>query len=202
MFVEIVFFFVLLVGFIIISIMVSNLEIVLLKILGIRFLRIVRVFFIIVFVILLFVFFVNNFIYIKLLVKINFYRRGEIDEILKLFIIKENVFFINNIEGYLYLMGKINREIGFVENIEVVKFNIEIFKLKEIIIVKSVKFDIEENKWIFSNVNIYNVEIKEIIVKIEYKFNLYKDDLSNFIKVLVEDFRMLIIKELKKIIKE
>ena len=125
-----------------------------------------------------------------------------VDETLKLPTTKENAFFINNTEGYLYLMGKINRETGLAENIEVVKFNTEISKPKEIITAKSAKFDTEENKWIFSNVNIYNVETKETTAKIEYKSNLYKDDPSNFIKASAEDPRMLTIKELKKTIKE
>ena len=126
MFVETAPLSVLLAGLITISIMASNLEIVSLKTSGIRFLRIVRAPLIIAFVISLFVFFVNNSIYTKSLAKINFYRRGEIDETLKLPTTKENAFFINNTEGYLYLMGKINRETGLAENIEVIKFDTEI----------------------------------------------------------------------------
>ena len=46
-------------------------------------------------------------------------------------------------------MGKINRETGVAENIEIVKFENEISKPKEIITAKSAKFDTEEKKWIF-----------------------------------------------------
>ena len=202
MFVETAPLSVLLAGLITISIMASNLEIVSLKTSGIRFLRIVRAPLIIAFVISLIVFFINNSIYTKSLAKINFYRRGEVDESLKLPTTKENAFFINNTDGYLYLMGEINRETGVAENIEVVKFDTEISKPKEIITAKSAKFDAEENKWIFSNVNIYNVDTKETITKTEYKSDLYKDDPSNFIRASAEDPRMLTIKELKKTIKE
>ena len=202
MFVETAPLSVLLAGLITISIMASNLEIVSLKTSGIRFLRIVRAPLIIAFVISLIVFFINNSIYTKSLAKINFYRRGEVDESLKLPTTKENAFFINNADGYLYLMGEINRETGVAENIEVVKFDTEISKPKEIITAKSAKFDTEENKWIFSNVNIYNVDTKETITKTEYKSKLYKDNPSNFIRASAEDPRMLTIKELKKTIKE
>ena len=99
-------------------------------------------------------------------------------------------------------MGKINRETGMAENIEIVKFETEISKPKEIITAKSAKFDKEENKWIFTNVNIYNVDSKETVAKTEYKSDLYKDDPSNFIRASAEDPRMLTIKELKKTIKE
>ena len=184
MFVETAPLSVLLAGLITISIMASNLEIVSLKTSGIRFLRIVRAPLIIAFVISLIVFFINNSIYTKSLAKINFYRRGEVDESLKLPTTKENAFFINNTDGYLYLMGQINRETGVAENIEVIKF------------------DTEENKWIFSNVNIDNMNTKETITKSEYKSELYKDDPSNFIRASAEDPRMLTIKELKKTIKE
>ena len=81
-------------------------------------------------------------------------------------------------------------------------FDTEISNPKEIIIAKSAKFDTEENKWIFSNVNIYNMNTKETITKSEYKSELYKDDPSNFIRASAEDPRMLTIKELKKTIKE
>ena len=202
MFVETAPLSVLLAGLITVSIMASNLEIVSLKTSGIRFLRIVRAPLIIAFVISLIVFFINNSIYTKSLAKINFYRRGEVDESLKLPTTKENAFFINNTDGYLYLMGKINRETGMAENIEVIKFETEISKPKEIITAKSAKFDIDENKWIFSNVNIYNVDTKETVTKTEYKSDLYKDDPSNFIRASAEDPRMLTIKELKKTIKE
>ena len=163
---------------------------------------IVRAPLIIAFVISLIVFFINNSIYTKSLAKINFYRRGEVDESLKLPTTKENAFFINNTDGYLYLMGQINRETGVAENIEVVEFDTEISSPKEIITAKSAKFDTKENKWIFSNVNIYNVDTKETVTKTEYKSKLYKDDPSNFIKASAEDPRMLTIKELKKTIKE
>ena len=109
MFVETAPLSILLAGLITISIMASNLEIVSLKTSGIRFLRIVRAPLIIAFVISLFVFFVNNSIYTKSLAKINFYRKGEIDASLRLPKTKENAFFINNNDGYIYLMG---REIG------------------------------------------------------------------------------------------
>ena len=202
MFVETAPLSVLLAGLITVSIMASNLEIVSLKTSGIRFLRIVRAPLIIAFVISLIVFFINNSIYTKSLAKINFYRRGEVDESLKLPTTKENAFFINNTDGYLYLMGKINRETGVAENIEVVKFETQISKPKEIITAKSAKFDTDEDKSIFSNVNIYNVDTKETVTKTEYKSDLYKDDPSNFIRASAEDPRMLTIKELKKTIKE
>ncbi|WP_427170432.1 LptF/LptG family permease [Fusobacterium nucleatum] len=202
MFVETAPLSVLLAGLITISIMASNLEIVSLKTSGIRFFRIIRAPLIIAFMISLFVFFINNSIYTKSLAKINFYRKGEVDNSLKLPTTKENAFFINSTEGYLYLMGKINRETGVAENIEIIKFDMEISKPKEIIIAKSAKFDTKENKWLFNNVNIYNVNTKETVTKTEYKSELYKDDPSNFIRASAEDPRMLTIKELKKTIKE
>ena len=94
------------------------------------------------------VFFVNNSIYTKSLAKINFYRRGEIDETLKLPTTKENAFFINNNDGYIYLMGNINRETGLAEKIEIVVYENEISKPVEIITAQSGKYD-KENKKLF-----------------------------------------------------
>ena len=169
MFVETAPLSVLLAGLITVSIMASNLEIVSLKTSGIRFLRIVRAPLIIAFIISLLVFFVNNSIYTKSLAKINFYRKGEIDASLRLPTTKENAFLINNTDGYIYLMGNINRETGLAEKIEIVVYENEISKPVEIITAQSGKYDKDNKKWLLSGVNIYNVEKKKTITKVEYE---------------------------------
>ena len=202
MFVETAPLSVLLAGLITISIMASNLEIVSLKTSGIRFLRIVRAPLIIAFIISLFVFFVNHSIYTKSLAKINFYRKGEIDASLRLPKTKENAFFINNTDGYIYLMGNINRETGEAEKIEIVIYDTEISKPVEIITAQSGKYDKDNKKWLLSGVNIYNVETKKNITKVAYDSDRFGEDPNNFIRAAAEDPRMLTIKELKKTIKE
>lgn len=202
MFVETAPLSVLLAGLITVSIMASNLEIVSLKTSGIRFLRIVRAPLIIAFIISLLVFFVNNSIYTKSLAKINFYRKGEIDASLRLPMTKENAFLINNTDGYIYLMGNINRETGLAEKIEIVVYENEISKPVEIITAQSGKYDKDNKKWLLSGVNIYNVETKKTITKVEYDSDRFVEDPNNFIRAAAEDPRMLTIKELKKTIKE
>nr|WP_314530481.1 LptF/LptG family permease [uncultured Fusobacterium sp.] len=202
MFVETAPLSILLAGLITISIMASNLEIVSLKTAGIRFSRIVRAPLIISFAVAIFVFFINNSIYTKSLAKINFYRKGEVDNSLKLPTTKENAFYINNEKGYLYLMRTVNRETGEAEGIELVSFDGKLSNPTEVVTAKTGKFDFQENRWIFSGVNIYNIVTKEMKAEENYKDDRFIDSPNNFIKVSAEDPRMLTIKELKKTIKE
>ena len=99
-------------------------------------------------------------------------------------------------------MGNINRETGNAEKIEIVVYDTEISKPVEIITAQSGKYDKDNKKWMLSGVNIYNVETKKNITKVEYDSDRFREDPNNFIRAAAEDPRMLTIKELKKTIKE
>lgn len=193
---------VLLAGLILSSTMASNLEIVSLKTSGIKFSRIFLTPIIISFFISILVFFINNTIYTNSLIKINLLRGKEIEKNVKLPVEKENAFYRNINENYLYFIKKINRETGLAEMLEIVKFKDNISNPTEIITAKNAKFDFEKKVWVLNDVNIYNPNNKKNKFYPSYTDNIYNDEPDNFIKLGGLDPRMQTIKNLKKIIKE
>ena len=192
---------ILLAGLITISIMASNLEIISLKTSGIRFFRIVRAPLVISFFVSIFVFFIYNSIYTKSLENVNLLRGRSTESNVQLPEEKENAF-LRNIEGnYLYFIKKINRVKGEAENIEIIIYNNEIAKLKEIITAKKAIYNNEKKLWFFKDVNIYDAETKTTNFLSDYTNPKFSDEPNSFIRFSGIDPRMQTISELKKSIK-
>ena len=118
-----------------ISSMASNLEIISLKTAGISFKRIVLFPIFISAVIAIIVFLINDSLYPYSVRKNREIKDGG-NTRREMPVEKRNAFLRGENSNYVYLMGKINRETGFGENIEIVDLNEEFNKVERIITAK------------------------------------------------------------------
>lgn len=182
-----------------VSSMASNLEIISLKTSGISFRRIVLFPIIISGIISIMVFFVNDSFYPNMQ-KINrSIRNGEVYEKKVAPLTKINAFLHGDNKDYVYLMGKINRETGVAENVEIIDLNKEFSKPIRIITTHKAKYDFKNKYWVLEKAHIYYGEDKTETKK-NFIDSKYNDEPDKFITVSVEP-RTLSISGLKKAIK-
>lgn len=181
-----------------VSQMASNLEIISLKTSGISFRRIVRMPIILSFFISIAVFFVNDSVYPTAL-KINRdLRRGEVDT--RIAPTEKSNAFLRG-EDYVYLFGKINRETGIGNDVQVIDLNKDFTKIERIIMAKEGKYNQEKKHWEFFKAVIINGEKREEKTIENFSEPKYDETPDKFITLNVEA-RTLKIKELKKSIQE
>lgn len=184
-----------------ISSMASNLEIISLKTAGISFKRIVLFPVLISAVIAVIVFFINDSLYPYSVRKNREIKDGDRAK-REMPAEKRNAFLRGENSNYVYLMGKINRETGFGENIEIVDLNESFDKVERIVTAKEGRYNFSKKVWVLKDANIYNGEklekAKEVKIFTEDK---YDDEPDKFITKSVEP-KTLTIKELKKSIRE
>lgn len=184
-----------------VSTMASNLEIISLKTSGIKFRRIVLFPIIISALISLGVFFVNDTLY-PISLKINRDLRNGNQSVRVAPLEKRNAFLRGEKSNYVYLMGKINRESGFAENIEIIDLNSSFDKIERIITSKSGRYNFSKGVWVLKDANIYyGDETKKGETKEYFSDEKYIDNPENFITLSVEP-RTLTIKDLKKNIRD
>lgn len=115
---------------------------------------------------------------------------------------KRNAFLRGENSNYVYLMGKINRETGFGENIEIVDLNEEFNKVERIITAKEGRYNFSKKVWVLKDANIYDGEKLEKPKEVKiFTENKYDDEPEKFITKSVEP-KTLTIKELKKSVRE
>lgn len=184
-----------------ISSMASNLEIISLKTAGVSFKRIVLFPIIISGIIAVSVFIINDSLYPYSL-KINReIRSGEsMDQEAPLE--KNNAFLRGENGNYIYLMGKINRETGFGENIEIVDLNESFDKVERIITAKEGRYNFTKKMWMLKDANIFDGEkVQKPVTEKIFAEEKYNDEPDKFITQRVTP-RTLTIKELKKAVRE
>lgn len=184
-----------------VSSMASNLEVISLKTAGISFKRIVLFPIFISAVIAIIVFLINDSLYPYSVRKNREIKDGG-NTRREMPVEKRNAFLRGENSNYVYLMGKINRETGFGENIEIVDLNEEFNKVERIITAKEGRYNFTKKVWVLKDANIYNgKELKKAEEVKLFTEDKYDDEPDKFITKSVEP-KTLTIKELKKSVRE
>lgn len=184
-----------------ISSMASNLEIISLKTAGVSFKRIALFPIIISGIISVAVFFINDSLYPYSLRINREIRSGESME-QEAPLEKSNAFLRGEDGNHIYLMGKINRETGFGENIEIVDLNSSFDKVERIITAKEGRYNFTKKVWMLKDANIFDGEkVQKPVTEKIFTDEKYNDEPDKFITQRVVP-RTLTIKELKKAVRE